>query len=475
MRTIFKALSVSAIALAAAGCQLTPPPTALDQSGDMPTGFTAPVADKNAPVWPAADWWTNFKSPELPALMDSAMKNNLDIRVAGNNVLIAEANDTVAFAPLLPSFSGSLSATKRGTSTSDLDQFGAGLNSSYVLDVFGANRARLMAADESLRSARYTQTSTGLTVLSSVATTYFQVLALRERITITRQNLDLSQRVLAISNAKFAAGVASNYDVMIETAQVAQQQSALPGLIEQEREARYSLAILLGLPPENFDVKAQNLDDIAVPLVQPGIPSDLLLRRPDIARDEANLLAAHANVDAARAAFFPQISLSAGVSWGSGILGTLFDPASFAWSLGSSLAQTIFDGGAINARSESAKASQDSAIANYRKTVFSAFQQVEAAVGNADAIAQQLAFVEQQEKASAEAERISALQYQEGTIDITSLISSQQSLFNAQNNRVTTRLSRLNNVVNLYIALGGGWNQKQSDADYKPQLDWFPL
>jgi NodT family efflux transporter outer membrane factor (OMF) lipoprotein len=262
---------------------------------------------------------------------------------------------------------------------------------------------------------------------------------------------------------------------MIETAQVAQQQSALPGLIEQEREARYSLAILLGLPPENFDVKAQNLDDIAVPLVQPGIPSDLLLRRPDIARDEANLNAAHANVDAARAAFFPQISLSAGVSWGSGILGTLFDPASFAWSLGSSLAQTIFDGGAINARSESAKASQDSAIANYRKTVFSAFQQVEAAVGNADAIAQQLAFVEQQEKASAEAERISALQYQEGTIDITSLISSQQSLFTAQSNRVTTRLSRLNNVVNLYIALGGGWNQKQSDADYKPQLDWFPL
>jgi outer membrane protein TolC len=205
------------------------------------------------------------------------------------------------------------------------------------------------------------------------------------------------------------------------------------------------------------------------------MPSDLLLRRPDIALAEANLYASHANVDAARAAFFPQIGLSAGVSWGSGTIGSLFDPASLAWNVGASLAQTIFDGGAINARSQIAKLQQEEQIATYRKTVFSAFQGVESAVGNADAITQQLDFIEQQVHASVEAERISELQYREGTIDITTLINTQSTLFSAQISLVNTKLARLQNSIGLYIALGGGWDQKTADADYKPSLDWFPL
>jgi NodT family efflux transporter outer membrane factor (OMF) lipoprotein len=475
MRTISKALSVSVLALAAAGCQLTPPPTALDKPGDVPTTFTAPVVDKNAPIWPAADWWTNFGAPELPSLMDTAMKENLDLKVAINRVLEAEANSTIAFSALLPGVSGTAGVRKNGTNSTDFDTYSAGLSGNYVLDFFGANRARLRQADENLRGARYTQANTGLTIEQSVANTYFTVLAIRERIAITRQNLDLSRRLLAISQAKFAAGVASNLDVMQETAIVASQQSQLPGLIEQEREARYTLAILLGLPPENFDIKAQNLDGIAAPAVQAGMPSDLLLRRPDIALAEANLYAAHANVDAARAAFFPQIGLSAGVSWGAGNIGSLFDPASLAWNVGASLAQTIFDGGAINARSQIAKLQQEEQIATYRKTVFSAFQGVESAVGNADAITQQLDFIEQQVHASVEAERISELQYREGTIDITTLINTQSTLFSAQISLVNTKLARLQNSIGLYIALGGGWDQKTADANYKPSLDWFPL
>lgn len=475
MRAISKALSASVLALAAAGCQLTPPPTALDKPGDVPTTFTAPVVDKNAPIWPAANWWNNFSAPELPSLIDTAMKENLDLKVAINRVLEAEANNTIAFSALLPGVSGSASAKKNGTNSNDFDTFGVGLSGNYVLDFFGANRARLKQADENLRGARYTQVNTGLTIQQGVASAYFTVLALRERIAITRQNLDLSRRLLAISQAKFAAGVASNLDVMQETAIVASQQSQLPGLIEQEREARYTLAILLGLPPENFDIKAQNLDGISAPTVQAGTPSDLLLRRPDIALAEANLYAAHANVDAARAAFFPQIGLSAGVSWGAGNIGSLFDPASLAWNVGASLAQTIFDGGTINARSQIAKLQQEEQIATYRKTVFSAFQAVESAVGNADAITQQIDFVNQQVNASVEAERISELQYREGTIDITTLLNAQQSLFSAQISLVQTKLARLQNSINLYIALGGGWDQKTSDADYKPSLDWFPL
>ncbi|MBV9550602.1 MAG: efflux transporter outer membrane subunit [Alphaproteobacteria bacterium] len=477
MRTIFKALSVSVLALAAAGCKLTPPPTPLDKPGDVPTGFTAPVLDKNAPIWPAADWWNNFNAPELAGLMDTAIKENLDLKVAIDRVLEAEANNTIAFAALLPTVSGSASYTKAGTASTDTDSFRAGLSGNYVLDFFGANRARLKQSDETLRGARYTAANTGLTIEQSVANTYFTILQLRERIAITRQNLDLSRRLLAISQAKFAAGVASQLDVMNETAVVAGQQAQLPGLLEQEREARYTLAVLLGLPPENFDIKAQNLDGITPPTAQAGLPSELLLRRPDIALAEANLYASHANVDAARAAFFPQIGLSAGLNWSTDVLTTIFDPAHFAWSLGASLAQTIFDGGVINARDQVAKLQQDEQIDTYRKTVFTAFQQVEAAVGNASATAEALDFITQQEKASVEAERISELQYREGTIDITTLLNTQSSLFNAQISLVSSKLTRLQNSIALYIALGGGWTQKQSDADYKPSLDidWFPI
>ena len=477
MRTIFKALSVSALALAAAGCKLTPNPTPLDKPGDVPTTFTSPVVDKNAPIWPAAEWWNNFSAPELPGLINTAMKENLDLKVAIGRVLEAEGNNTVAFAALLPTASGSLSARKSGTNTFDSDAFSAGLTGNYVLDFFGANRARLAQADENLRGARYTQVNTGLTIEQSVASTYFTILQLRERIAITRQNLDLSRRLLAISQAKFAAGVSSNLDVMQEAATVASQQSQLPGLIEQEREARYTLAVLLGLPPENFDVKGQNLDGITAPTVQAGMPSDLLLRRPDIALAEANLYAAHANVDAARAAYFPQIGLSAGVSFGSGVLGTIFDPSKLAWNVGASLAETIFDGGAINARDQIARTQQDEQIATYRKTVFTAFQAVETAVGSASSIAEQQAFIEEQTRASVEAERISELQYREGTIDITTLLNTQSSLFSAQISLVSTKLTRLQNSINLYVAMGGGWDQKSSDADYKPTLkiDWFPI
>jgi multidrug efflux system outer membrane protein len=476
MRSIFQGLSVSLLALAVAGCT-TPNPTALDRPGDVPTAFTAPATtDSNAPLWPSLTWWDNFSSPELSALMATAQKENLNITIAALNVLEAEANDTVAFSSLLPNLGLSASARDGGTDTSKGNgSYSAGLAGSYVLDFFGANRDRLIQAHETLRSTRYAQTVTGLTTESSVATTYFEILSLRERIAITRQNLDLARNLLAVVQNKFAAGVSSNLDVATETATVAQTESTLPPLIEQEREARYSLAILLGLPPEGFDIKAQNLNDIVSPSVQAGLPSELLLRNPTVAEAEANLYASHANVDAARAAFFPTISLSASGSSAASEIGSLFNPGTLAWSLGASLAQTIFDGGAIKAHYDSAKAAQGIEIATYRNAVFTAFSTAESALGSIDSVNKQLDLIGQYEKAAAEAERISDLQYREGTIDITTLIQAQQSLFNAQTTLSTTKLSRLTSNINLYIALGGGWDQKSSDTAYKPQLEWWPL
>jgi NodT family efflux transporter outer membrane factor (OMF) lipoprotein len=491
MKAIVRSLSVSVLALTAAGCS-TPNPTALDKPGDVPAAFTAPIV-KDAPIWPEAGWWTNFQAAELPALEETAQKQNLDIAVAAAQLLQAEATDEVAFAALLPAVSANGAFTRKGTDCSsntasicsapglaavekDSNSFSASFSATYAFDLWGLNQDKLRQSRELLRASRYAASVIGLTTAASVANQYFTVLSLRERITILRQNIDAANRILAVTQAKVTNGVSSNLDLSQQQATVAGQQARLPGLIEQEREARYALAILLGRAPEGFDVKGQNLDGIISPTVQPGLPSEVLLRSPTVAQAEANLYAAHANVDAARAAFFPSIGLTASAGYGpSSSLSNLTNPALFAWSFGASLLQTIFDGGKLKAQDDSALAAQQQQIATYRKTVFTAFSGVESALGQTAADTDQLVALTEQVRASTEAFRIAELQYREGTIDILTLLTTEQTLFTAQDTLVQTKLARLQADVSLYQQLGGGWTQQESDAAYEPQLDWWPL
>jgi outer membrane protein, multidrug efflux system len=478
-RSLLRSGAVSLLALAAAGCS-TPNPNALNKPDDVPVGFTAPVA-KNAPIWPDATWWANFKTDELPALEDAAQKQNLDLAAADARVLEAEAQDEVAFSSLLPSISanGGFTRQKGSPTTSGtggtFNSFSAGASASYQLDFWGANQDRLRQARETLRAARYAETVVGLTTEASVANEYFTILATRERITITRQNIDAAKRILTVVQAKVTNGVSSNLDLAQEQAVVASQEATLPALIEAEREARYAMAVLLGRAPEGFDVKAQNLDGIVSPAVQPGLPSELLLRRPDVAEAEAQLFSQHANLDAARAAFFPQIGLTGSGGYSSRVLDSLISPSNFIWSMGLSLLQPIFDGGKIAAQDDLAKAQETEYLADYRKAVFTAFNNVETALGQVSSDGDQLVALTEDVRASAEAFRISELQYREGTIDILALLQAQQTLFTAQSTLITTQQARLEADVSLYQNLGGGWTQQASDAAYTPQLDWWPL
>ena len=475
MRPLFRSLTASALALSVAACT-TPNPTPLDRQGDVPGGFTAPIA-KNAPIWPETTWWLNFKADELGPLEEKAQTENLDLAAAAARVVQAEAANGIAFAGLLPT-AGLQGGWQRGTSPSlgTRSTYSLGLSASYQQSFFGREFDQLQAARESLRAARYAQTVVGLTVESEVANQYFTVLSLRERITVANRNIDAAKRILAITQAKVSSGVLSNLDLAEQQAVVAQQEARLPSLIEAEREARYALAILLGRAPEGFDVKGQNLNNIVSPVVQPGLPSEVLLRRPDVAEAEATLFSAHANVDAARAAFFPSLSLTGGGTYSTlTSMGNLFNPSSLAWNIGASVLQTIFDGGAIKAQSDEARARETELVADYRKTVFSAFSDVETSLGTVQSTNDQLTLLDVQVKADAEAFRISELQYREGTIDILSLLTAQQNLFTAQDAFVQTKLARLEANIGLYTALGGGWTQAASDASYKYPLDWWPL
>src|SRR5471032_1881758 len=470
MKFLLRSTSVAALALATAACTTTPPVALKD--GDVPTAFTAPSAADQA-VWPALDWWTSLNAPELPPLETAAKEQNLDLIAAAARVLQAQAQTGIANSALFPSINGTGSAQRSGSDRKGVpggnthNTFSASAQASYEVDLWGLNRDQFYAAEQSELAARYSQQTVALTITSEVADTYLDVLALRQRVTIANQNIDAAKRILAITDAKVTNGVSSNLELAQQRAQLAGEEAAIPALVEQEREARYALAILLGRAPEGFDVKAVNLDGIVAPAVQPGIPSSVLERRPDIAQAEAVLLSQHANVDAARAAFLPQISLS-------GSIGAAFNPTSMVWSIGASLLQAVFDAGRLSAESDLQKARQTELLADYRKAVFSAFSDVETTLGQLSSLAERERLVNEQEVNAAEAYRIAELQYREGVTDLLNVLQTQQTLFSAQDQLVQIRLARLQAGIGLYLALGGGWTVA-TDPNAPPSAGFSPL
>jgi multidrug efflux system outer membrane protein len=471
--------AMAAVACAAAACS-TPVPQALKPQ-DVPPAFEGPLAP-GAPLWPNPDWWNNFGSTELSGLVTDAQTNNLDIAVAMADVLQAEANRDIARAGLFPDFSLQGTATRTrtpgGTSlvpttngglvsqafpASTGSQFALTLNGTYYADIWGLARDNLRAAQEALKSSRFAQQQVALTTTASVANTYLLVLALRQEIATIEQNIDAAKRVLAITRAKVTNGVSSQLDLSQQEATVYGQVAALPPLREQEREAVFSLAILLGRPPEGFTVAGQNMDALKAPPVNPGLPSALLERRPDVAQAEANLASAHANVDAARAQFFPQINLTGDGGFASSAISTLFHGANFEWSLGASALQTVFDGGKLIGQSDLAKAQELGLVATYRKTVLTAFQGVENSLGQVANFSDEENALQEEVTASANAFRISELQYREGIADLLSVLQAQETLFTAQNLLIQVKLSRLQASVGLYLVLGGGWSESPDD------------
>lgn len=469
MNRFLSSASVAMLALAAAGCA-TPVPQALTPA-DVPAKFTAPITASKQ-LWPQADWWKSFGSPELAGFVETAQSNNLDLAAAYARVLQAEARSGIARSAFFPEIGLSAGATHSGSNQKlsftgtgpsayvQQDRLSAGLDASYQLDLFGQNRANFRAAQESLRSSRYAQRVVALTVEANTANAYLNVLALRERLQLAHRNVDAANSVLKIVQAKVDNGVASNLDLVQELAQVAGQKAQIPVLEQQEREARYTLAVLLGRIPEGFNVKAETMAKVSAPIVVPGMPSELLARRPDVAEAEAALASAHANVDAARAAFFPNISLSASGGFASAALGSLFQGSSMLYSAGAQLLQTIFDGGRLASESDLAKAQQLELIANYRSAVLNAFSDTETALGRVSSLAEQERLVTEQVRNATEAFRISQIQYREGVADLLAVLQAQQTLFTSEDTLAQIRLAQLQASVGLYAALGGGWVQE---------------
>lgn len=471
MRTLRRVVSLTALALAIAGCSTAPP----EAVKDLPKAFTAPMtASSQQRVTPT--WWKAFSSPELTALIRDAHVGNLDLAAAAARVQQAQAQTGIAVSALLPNVALNASANRQGRKAprSTFNTFGASLGASYELDFWGLAQDNLRAARSSARAAMYGEDVVRLTTDASVASTYFAVLALRERITIAKRNVEAAKRILAVTKAKAVIGMASNLDLAQQNALVAGQEAKIPMLEEQEREMRYALAILLGRTPEGFDVHGRSLEGLSAASIAPGLPSSLLERRPDIAEAEATLMAAHANLDAARAAFLPAVGLTGDGGYTAATLKDLINPSNLAWDVGTSLMQTIFDGGKLSSQRDLAAAQEKEMVAGYRKTVLSALSDVESALGSSASLLDQERLTAKEVTSADEAFRISELQYREGVIDLLTLLQVQQTLYSSQDQLVQIKLARLQAEVGLYRALGGGWTAA-SDASRATRNDFMPL
>jgi multidrug efflux system outer membrane protein len=309
------------------------------------------------------------------------------------------------------------------------------------------------------QASRFDQETVALTVVSSVATTYFQSLELRDRIQVAQENLKNGEKVLQGLRLQENAGIATGLDVAQQETTVSLLHAAIPPLVQQLRQTVYALAVLLGRSPESLDVDSGALADINRPAVIEGLSSQLLTRRPDIAEAEQNMIAANANIVVARASMFPNIELTASGGYASAALSTLFMPASQVYAASVGLTQPIFHGGALRGQYLYSKARYNELLSTYHKTLISAFGNVE----NALTATQQAAEQERRQRDAVDkaqrAYEFARRQMSAGTVNILTVLNTENALFSAQDELVQVQYLHLQALVNLYTALGGGWRQ----------------
>jgi len=476
-RTARTAVSILLVAPALSGCILgTERP---DLNLEVPAAYRE--AGRGAPDAhvPALDWWRGFRSNELTTLMDAAQIYNLDIAVAIAQIVQADAQVGVAGAPLLPSATGTATAQEiRSVSTNlgggvgfarTFSQYNLGLTASYMLDFWGKNRATLYAAEESATAARYNREVVTLTSIVTVANTYFQILAAQDQLRVARRNLAAAQRILTLIKQQNAGGTASQLEVSQQEALVSTERAAIPPLEIILKQNIAALAVLVGRAPANFMVSGGTMTQIAIPRVTPGMPSELLNQRPDIRLAEAQLAASNFSVEAARAAFFPQIQLTAQTGVQSAALASLFGPGAWFYTLSAGLTQPLFDGFLLESQLKQAKGVQLQNLQAYRKAVLSAFADVEKAL---IALSQSTLQERLQAEAVANSRKafeVSETQLRAGTVNLITVLQTQQTLITAENNLTLVRLTKLLAASSLFQALGGGWTPAGSLSSLQPK------
>lgn len=430
-------------------------------------------------------WWQSFNDPVLNSLVERAMASNLDLALARSRVRQTRASRGVASAGLWPgvdasasyrrSYGGLSSSAGSATSVSSSgvgssgstdsggqDLFRAGLDAVWELDLFGGKRRNVEAADADVRTAIENRRDVLVSLAAEVGNNYVALRSLQQQLTIARNNLQTQRHTAEIARKRFEAGFVSGLDVASANAQVATLEAQVPVLESSIQASIYGLGVLLGQEPGALILELTSPASIPVtpPTIPVGLASELLLRRPDIRKAEAELHAATARIGVATADLFPKFSLTGSMGFSSADLTSLANWGSRFWSMGPTVTWSIFDAGRIRSNIEVQNALQEQALLTYQTTVLTALKEVETAlVAYAKEQERRRALtvaVEQNRKAVDLAERL----YVAGRTDYLNVLLAQRSLYVTEDSLVQSTRSLAANLIALYKALGGGWEDQ---------------
>ncbi len=438
---------------------------------------TAPVASaykETPPGWRVAEpaglldrgpWWLLFNDPLLDELERKVEVSNQTLAAAEASYRQARAlvrEQRASFFPTV-SLEGSgtrsqASAGSTGIRRNPETSYRIDIGATWEPDVWGRIRNTVTVAEANAEASAADLASARLSAEGELATNYLQLRSVDAAVELLIATVDAYREALRITRNRYDAGIAPMTDVLQAETQLTSTEADLEGLDRQRAQLEHAIAVLVGQAPGDFSIPVRLQADPAIPEIPPGLPSALLLRRPDIAASERRVASANASIGVAEAAFFPDLTLTGVYGFSGPELGRLINASSSLWSLGLSVAQTVFDAGARTARADQAKAEYDQTVANYRQTVLSAFGDVEDQLAAARVLARQHELRQRASAAADEAERMALNQYQAGRLGYSDVIVSQVAALNARRQLAQVIADRQTSAVALIQALGGGWS-----------------
>ncbi|AMR68374.1 AdeC/AdeK/OprM family multidrug efflux complex outer membrane factor [Aquipseudomonas alcaligenes] len=474
MRRSLLSLAVASILLG--GCSLIPdyqrPASPVDSLWPSEAGG-AQTATAAADL----DWRAFFKDPALQGLIDTALANNRDLRVAALNVEAYAAQRQIQRSALFPSVTADGGATRQrlpGSLSSSGEpsissQYSATVGASWELDLFGRLRSLDEQALQQYFATEEARRATQIALVASVANAWLTLQADQELLQLTQDTLKTYQQSFALTQRSYDVGVADALALAQARSAVESAQVSLAQYSRQVAQDRNALVVLLGSGKAGGLPAGQPLDDDLLLEVPAGLPSDLLQRRPDLRQAEHQLQAANANIGAARAAFFPSVSLTANAGSLSPDLAGLFDAGSGSWLFQPSINLPIFNAGKLRASLDYAELQKDIQVASYEKAIQTAFQEVADGLAARATYQQQLDAQRALVKTNEEYYRLAERRYRTGVDSYLTLLDAQRQLFSVRQQLIGDRLAQLTSEVELYKALGGGWREQSQLASAPAQ------
>ena len=465
----FRSIAFAVVTLALlAGCSLVPPlkrpaTEAPAQWTDVPTQGALAIGDR---------WWTIYGDPLLDKLVEEAVAQNRDLAVAASRVDEARAQLRVTGASLYPTVDVNASAARsrlsergavplpRGASFTN-NSYTATLDVAYEVDLWGRLRGATQAARAQVLASQAARDTIRIALASQVVQSYFALIGLDEQIDVTRRTIGLREQNLELQNYRYKSGLITDFNLRQLEAEVSAARAQLPALEQRRASTEVALSILLGRSPRAIVSEAvareRNRRDLATAVIPEGLPSDLLLRRPDIAQAEQVLIASNAEIGVARAAMFPRISLTGYLGSDSRTLGDLFSGPATIWQLAFGLAQPIFNAGRLRAQVDAATAREQQAVAQYQKTVQVAFGEVREALVAQSRTREVFAAEDARVTALSETLRLARIRFENGLSSQLDVIDAERNLLQAELNRVDALRAQRAAVADVVRALGGGW------------------